>query len=75
MTTYNLDITKDRCPMTFVKAKLHLEQLESGDTLEILLAAGEPLDNVPRTATEQGYLVLETMHVRDDIHKLIIKKP
>jgi TusA-related sulfurtransferase len=61
--------------MTFVKAKLHLEQLESGDTLEILLAAGEPLDNVPRTATEQGYLVLETMHVRDDIHKLIIKKP
>jgi TusA-related sulfurtransferase len=75
MTTYNLDITKERCPMTFVKAKLHLEQLEPGDTIEILLAAGEPLDNVPRTATEQGYLVLETIHVRDNIHKVIIKKP
>jgi TusA-related sulfurtransferase len=75
MTTYNLDITKERCPMTFVKAKLHLEQLESGDTIEILLVAGEPLDNVPRTATEQGYQVLEIIHVRDNIHNVIIKKP
>jgi TusA-related sulfurtransferase len=75
MSTYNLDITKERCPMTFVKAKLHLEQLESGDTTEILLVAGEPLDNVPRTATEQGYQVLESIHVRDNIHKLTIKKP
>jgi TusA-related sulfurtransferase len=75
MTTYNLDITKERCPMTFVKAKLQLEQLEPGDTAEILLVAGEPLDNVPRTATEQGYQVLETIHVRDNIHKVIIKKP
>jgi TusA-related sulfurtransferase len=75
MSTFNLDITKERCPMTFVKAKLHLEQLESGDTTEILLVAGEPLDNVPRTATEQGYQVLETTHVKDNIHKLTIKKP
>jgi len=61
--------------MTFVKAKLHLEQLESGDTTEILLVAGEPLDNVPRTATEQGYQVLEITHVKDNIHKLTIRKP
>jgi TusA-related sulfurtransferase len=75
MSTFNLDITRERCPMTFVKAKLHLEQLESGDTTEILLLAGEPLDNVPRTATEQGYQILETTHVKDNIHKLTIKKP
>jgi TusA-related sulfurtransferase len=61
--------------MTFVKAKLHLEQLEAGDTTEILLVAGEPLDNVPRTATEQGFQVLETQHVNDNIYKLIIRKP
>jgi len=75
MSTFNLDITRERCPMTFVKAKLHLEQLEPGDTTEILLVAGEPLDNVPRTATEQGYQVLESVHVRDNIHRLTIKKP
>lgn len=61
--------------MTFVRAKLHLEQLESGDTTEILLTAGEALDNVPRTATEQGYQVLGSVHVRDDIHKVTIRKP
>lgn len=75
MTIYNLDITKERCPMTFVKAKLHLEQLEPGDTTEILLKSGESLDNVPRTAAEQGFEVLDSLHVRDDIHKVIIRKP
>jgi len=75
MSTHTLDITNERCPMTFVKAKLHLEQLEPGDTSEILLLAGEPLDNVPRTATEQGYQVLETVLVRDNVYRLVIKRP
>lgn len=75
MTTYNLDISRERCPMTFVKTKLYLEKLESGDALEVLLAEGEPLDNVPRTAVEQGFQVVDSIHVRDNIHKLIIIKP
>jgi len=60
--------------MTFVKTKLKLELLEEGDTLEVLLKAGEPLENVPRTVVEQGFLVLETTHVKDDIHRVVIKK-
>jgi len=74
MSTIKLDITKDHCPMTFVKAKLKLEQLEEGDILEILLTAGEPLENVPRTCTDQGFQVLETTHVKDNIHKIVVKK-
>ena len=74
MSTLKLDITKDRCPMTFVKTKLKLEELESGDTLEILLTTGEPLNNVPRTATEQGYTVVETTLVKDNIYKVVIRK-
>jgi TusA-related sulfurtransferase len=74
MSTTTLDITKDHCPMTFVKAKLKLEQLEEGDILEILLTAGEPLENVPKTCTEQGFQVLETTHVKDNIHKIVVKK-
>jgi TusA-related sulfurtransferase len=74
MSIIKLDITKDHCPMTFVKAKLKLEQLEEGDILEILLTAGEPLENVPRTCTEQGFQVLETTHVKDNVHKVVIKK-
>jgi TusA-related sulfurtransferase len=74
MSTTTLDITKDRCPMTFVKAKLQLEQLEEGDVLEILLTEGEPLDKVPKTCTEQGYQVLEITPVRDNIHKVVVRK-
>ena len=60
--------------MTFVKAKLRLEQLGTGDVLEILLKEGEPLRNVPRTCQEQGFEVLEIAHVQDDVHKVVVKK-
>jgi TusA-related sulfurtransferase len=60
--------------MTFVKAKLQLERLVSGDVLEILLTAGEPLENVPRTCAEQGFEVLETVHIKDNIHKITVRK-
>ncbi|MBQ2055531.1 MAG: sulfurtransferase TusA family protein, partial [Bacteroidaceae bacterium] len=55
MATKVLDITKEHCPMTFVKVKIELSRLQSGDILEVLLSEGEPLDNVPRNAKEQGY--------------------
>ena len=34
MATRTLDITLEHCPMTFVKTKLELEQLGTGETLE-----------------------------------------
>ena len=75
MSQYHLDITQDRCPMTFVKTKLELEKLQPGDTLEVLLTEGEPLNNVPKTAVEQGFAVLEKVHVKANIHRLVIQKP
>lgn len=46
MATKTLDITKEHCPMTFVKTKIELAKLQAGDILEVLLSEGEPLDNV-----------------------------
>ncbi|MBR1687784.1 MAG: sulfurtransferase TusA family protein [Prevotella sp.] len=69
-----LDITREHCPMTFVKTKIELAKLQEGDTLEVLLSEGEPLDNVPRNAIEQGYNVLSVEHVEGTTHKVIIKK-
>ena len=74
MATYTLDITKEHCPMTFVKTKLKLAQMAQGDVLEVLLTDGEPLNNVPRSAAEQGYKVLGVEHVEGDVHKVIIQK-
>jgi TusA-related sulfurtransferase len=70
MATKVLDITKEHCPMTFVKTKIELSKLQPGDTLEVLLTEGEPLDNVPRNAKEQGYNVLAVEHVNGPIYKV-----
>ena len=56
--------------MTFVKTKIELSKLQTGDILEVLLAEGEPLDNVPRNARN----VLSVEHVEGTIHKVTIKK-
>ena len=69
-----LDITKEHCPMTFVKTKIELSKLQSGDILEVLLSEGEPLDNVPRNAKEQGYNVLSVEHVEGTTYKVTIQK-
>ena len=55
---YFLDITADVCPLTFVKTKLLIERMSSGQTAEIRLNAGEPLENVPRAVEEHGHTVL-----------------
>lgn len=71
---HTLDITQEHCPMTFVRTKLKLAQIAKGDTLEVLLSEGEPLDNVPRSAQEQGYNVLSVEHVGGTTHRVIIEK-
>ncbi len=60
--------------MTFVKTKIELSKLQPGDTLEVLLSEGEPLDNVPRNAREQGYNVISVEHVEGTTHRVTIKK-
>lgn len=69
-----LDITKDHCPMTFVKTKLELEKLKPGEVLDVLLSEGEPLDNVPKSSTEQGYTVLDIQQVKGSTYRVRIRK-
>ena len=74
MSTFKLDITREHCPMTFVKTKIEMSKLKPGDLLEVLLSEGEPLENVPKSAKEQGYNVLEVLHIGGTIHKVVIQK-
>lgn len=71
---HTLDITKEHCPMTFVRTKLKLAQIAKGDILEVLLSEGEPLENVPRSAKEQGYHVISVDHVDGTTYKVTIEK-
>ncbi len=44
--------------MTFVLVRLALDQMKSGQILEIRLRGAEPRRNLPLTAQEQGHEVL-----------------
>ena len=54
---HSLDVSALRCPMTWVRTKLELDRLQSGQTLEVKLPPGEALENVPRSAREAGHAV------------------
>lgn len=56
---HTIDLRGVACPLNFVKAKLELEKLETGDILEILLDEGEPVRNVPASFAEQGQQILK----------------
>ena len=77
---YFLDITNDVCPMTFVRTKLLIENMQPGQTALIRLRHAEPLSNVPRSVREIGHEVLSldpedaTATTADDVHLLLLKK-
>jgi tRNA 2-thiouridine synthesizing protein A len=72
--TRRLDITRDVCPMTFVRTRLALDSMTPGETLLVMLKGEEPLQNVPRTATEQGHEVLSLETGADGISRLLIRR-
>jgi tRNA 2-thiouridine synthesizing protein A len=60
----SLDLTGVLCPMNWVRARLELERMQPGDTLELLVDPGEALESVPRSAREEGHRVrVEGHHV------------
>ena len=73
---YSLDITNDVCPITMVKTKLLLEDMQVGEIVTIRLNSGEPLDNIPRTLRDQGHdiLELEPEAAGSTVHRLVAKK-
>ena len=72
--TDSIDITDVNCPITFVKAKIALEELDDGDILSIRLNDGEPVNNVPKSIKEEGHEVLSLTENGDGTYQLIVKK-
>ncbi|MBQ9662586.1 MAG: sulfurtransferase TusA family protein [Oscillospiraceae bacterium] len=72
--TDHIDITDVVCPVTFVKAKVALEELEDGDILSVRLNDGEPVQNVPRSIKEEGHQILRLLNNEDGTYELIVRK-
>lgn len=69
-----IDITDVVCPMTFVKAKVAIEELEDGQILEVKMNEGEPLLNVPRSFKEEGHKVLNVINNNDGTFTVLVEK-
>lgn len=70
----SIDITDVVCPITFVKAKVALEELEEGQLISIRMNDGEPVQNVPRSIKEEGHQILKLVNNNDGTYNLIVKK-
>jgi TusA-related sulfurtransferase len=71
-----LDLRPYACPLTYVKARIALERIAEGERLEVLLAAGEPVESVPRSAEEEGHRVVsvEPLGAGADAYRVVIEK-
>lgn len=72
MTIQKLDLRGTPCPLNFIRSKLQLEKMSSGETLEIWLDGGEPIEQVPNSLTIEGYKV-ESMTPIDDYFALLVQ--
>lgn len=69
-----VDLRGVACPLNYVKAKLALEPLDAGTEVEILLDAGDPIANVPRSLADDGNSVLSLQQSADGHFELRVRK-
>lgn len=69
-----VDITDKVCPLTFVKAKVALDELDDGEVIAIRMNDGEPVQNVPRSIKEEGHQILKLTANEDGTYTLIVRK-
>jgi sulfite reductase (ferredoxin) len=71
--TITLDLKGTPCPLNYVKAKLFLETLEAGATVEIYLDEGEPINNVPDSLKNDGHII-SSIEKTGDFYTLVVVK-
>jgi tRNA 2-thiouridine synthesizing protein A len=69
-----IDITAETCPMTYVRTRLALDTMETGQILLVRLKGEDPLRNVPRAAADQGHDPLELLEQPDGTWLLVVRK-
>ena len=69
----SLDLKGVACPFNYVQAKIRLEQMEIGQLLEITIDDGEPIENVPKSLTNDGHEIMDTKKIGQH-YRLLIRK-
>ncbi len=69
-----IDIRGEICPYTFVKSKLAIEDLDSGQVLEVILDHDPAAENVPRSMESDGHKILEVKKTGKTEWRILIEK-
>lgn len=69
----SLDLSGVKCPINFVKTKLKLEEMESGQLLEVVVDDGEPIRSVPKSLKDEGHKILKVEDLGGRF-RLVIRK-
>lgn len=73
-TAQALDLKGEVCPYTFVKSKLALEEMESGQILKVIVDNRGSADNVPRSLSSEGHQVLNVARLNDTDWAITVRK-
>lgn len=74
ITTNNINLQNEVCPMTFVKTRLELDKLKKGEILKVFYGNKEAKINVPVSLKELGHDILEIKNIDKNIFYILIKK-
>ena len=69
-----LDIRGVTCPITFVKTKLVLEKMASGEVIRVVVDAASAADNVPRSLAVEGHVVLGVTDTDEGVWEIVAFK-
>ena len=69
-----LDLKNEVCPYTFVKSKLAIEEMESGQVLRIVVDYLASTENVPRSMENEGHEILDVSQINDSDWQIVIRK-
>lgn len=69
-----IDLKGEVCPYTFVKSKLAIEEMESGQVLRVILDHMPAVENVPRSLSGEGHEVLGVKQVNATDWTVTVRK-
>ncbi|WP_230972314.1 sulfurtransferase TusA family protein [Archaeoglobus neptunius] len=70
---FELDLRGEVCPFTFIETKLKLEEMKSGEVLEVIVDHEPAARDVPKSIESEGHEVIDVR--RDgDVWRIVVRK-
>ena len=69
-----IDLLDEICPMTFVKTKLAIEQLNPGERIKVIFNSQEAKTNVPKSLSEVNHKIIAIKNINNKKFYIIIEK-